>query len=95
MAVEVQANEERLRELRDERSAIEADAIDEASAGVALAEFEPVWEMLTPADRARVVALLIEKVEYDGAEGRVAITFRPHGIKTLADEPALTTGEER
>jgi hypothetical protein len=33
-----------------------------------------------------VVALLVERVEYDGAAGRVAVAFRPTGIKTLADE---------
>jgi hypothetical protein len=34
------------------------------------------------------VQLLVEKVEYDGADGSVSITFRPAGIRTLADELA-------
>jgi len=33
-------------------------------------------------------ALLAEKVDYDGRAGKVAITFHPPGIRTLADELA-------
>ena len=32
--------------------------------------------------------LLVERVDYDGAKGRVSITFHPTGIKTLAEELA-------
>jgi len=35
---------------------------------------------------ARVVQLLVERVDYDGTTGKVSITFHPSGIKTLADE---------
>jgi site-specific DNA recombinase len=45
-----------------------------------------VWDSLAPREQARLVQLLIEKVEYDGVNGRVAITFYPAGIRTLADE---------
>jgi hypothetical protein len=31
---------------------------------------------------------LVERVDYDGAQGKVTITFHPPGIKTLADELA-------
>jgi site-specific DNA recombinase len=50
----------------------------------ALAAFEPVWEQLSPKEQARVVRLLVSRVEYDGSGGSVAITFRPSGIKFLA-----------
>ena len=45
-----------------------------------------VWETLSPAEQARILHLLIERVDYDGPNGKVAITFHPTGIKTLADE---------
>jgi hypothetical protein len=44
------------------------------------------------------VQLLIEKVEFDGAKGSVAITFYPAGVKTLADElmaEQQTHGQEK
>jgi hypothetical protein len=37
---------------------------------------------------------LVERVDYDGANGNVSITFRPSGIKTLADELADRTKED-
>jgi site-specific DNA recombinase len=56
----------------------------EISTGVS--EFDAVWAALTPKEQARVLALLIERVDYDGKSGNVAITFHPTGIKTLASE---------
>jgi site-specific DNA recombinase len=53
---------------------------------LALTQFGPVWELMVPREQARLVQLLIEKVEYDGAKGSVALTFHPTGIKTLAAE---------
>jgi hypothetical protein len=35
-----------------------------------------------------VVGLLVERVEYDGAAGKVSIAFHATGIKTLARELA-------
>lgn len=48
--------------------------------------FDPVWDSLTLCEQARVVRLLVERVDYDGARGKVAVTFHPGGIKTLAAE---------
>ena len=36
--------------------------------------------------QARILHLLVERVDYNGPKGTVAITFHPTGIKTLADE---------
>ena len=33
-----------------------------------------------------MVQLLVERVEFDGGAGTVAVTFRPGGIKALAQE---------
>jgi len=67
-------------------AAIQAKAIDREEVSAALASFVPVWEQLSPREQERVVRLLVERVEYDGKAGEVAITFRPAGIKTLAIE---------
>ena len=53
-----------------------------------LAALDPMWEALSPPEQARIVELLVERVDYDGASGKVAITFDHSGIKTLADELA-------
>ena len=61
----------------------------------ALDLFDPVWQALTPHEQARVLGLLIERVDYDGAQGKVAITFQPTGIQTWADELAQQHQERR
>ncbi len=49
----------------------------------ALQDLEPIWSELFPQERARVFALLIERVEFDAEKGEVAITFRSDAPKTL------------
>jgi len=54
----------------------------------ALAAFDPVWEQLAPKEQARVIALLVDRIDYDGREGTVSVTFHPTGIAALAKEQA-------
>jgi site-specific DNA recombinase len=86
--------EGRVRKVREQIRAIHAQLIDEDAARLALSLVEPVWQTLAPAEQARVVHLLVERVDYDGAQGKVAITFHLPGIKSLADELARR-GKER
>lgn len=37
-------------------------------------------------ERVRVMQLLIERVVYDGENGKVSVNFRPAGIRALAFE---------
>jgi site-specific DNA recombinase len=61
-----------------------ATDIEEEEVASALEEFDAVWAALTPREQARVLALLIERVDHDGAAGAVEITFHPTGVKALA-----------
>jgi len=54
--------------------------------GEACSLFDPLWETLNAREQSRILHLLIERVDYDGPKGTVAITFHPTGIKTLAEE---------
>jgi site-specific DNA recombinase len=65
---------------------LKGEAIGRGEVSAALSAFEPVWEQLAPREQARVIQLLVERVAYDGAEGTVSVTFRPGGIKALANE---------
>ena len=51
-------------------------------------------ETLAPREQARVIGLLVERVEYDGAQGKIAIRFYPTAIKALAGEMARQTKEQ-
>ena len=81
--------------MREEVKAAAANLIPQEEAARALAAFDRVWGSLTPREQGRVIDLLVERVEYDGAQGTVAVTFRPTGIKTLADELAREQDEHQ
>ena len=83
---ELRAVERRQHEVHAELAALDTGAIDRDELRVALADLEPIWAELFPAERSRLLALLLEQVEYDGGKGEVEITFRPCGIQDLGGE---------
>ncbi|XHR30872.1 MAG: recombinase family protein [Chthoniobacteraceae bacterium] len=83
---QVRAGENRLAQIAVELSALGPQEIDEADVTAALGRFEEIAGMLTPAEKERLVHLLVERVVYDGKKSTVAITFRPTGIKTMSEE---------
>jgi site-specific DNA recombinase len=87
--------EARAARVREEAAAVRRRRIDDDDVALALSVFDPVWESLTPAEQARVVHLLVERVDYDGSKGKVTITFQPTGIKTLAEERAESGPKEK
>jgi SAM-dependent methyltransferase len=82
----VDRTERRATEIREELVAIERETVDEKDLAGALAQFDPVWDVLFPREKRRILRLLIERVEWDRAAGTIDIVFRPAGIKTLAAE---------
>jgi site-specific DNA recombinase len=87
--------EQRMARLRAQMEAARQERLDEAEAARALAGLDLSWEAMTPTEQARVVGLLVSRVDYDGAGGKVAITFHPLGLKTLAGELLGRDGEEQ
>jgi site-specific DNA recombinase len=79
-------NEQRHAEVQGELAEVEQQRVDERDVAAALAAFGPAWDALVPREQARLVALLVERVVYDGARGTVAVTFRPAGIRCLSAE---------
>jgi site-specific DNA recombinase len=47
---------------------------------------QPAWDELPAEQKAAVLRWLIEEVNYDGGKGKVAITFRPDGLRALSNE---------
>ena len=86
--------EGRVQKVREQIHAVHHTLLKDDDAQLALSVFDPVWGALTPREQGRVVRLLIEQVDYDGAKGKVAIAFRAAGIKTLARELAEQRNEE-
>ncbi len=82
----IRVAEQRATEVGVEIAVLGRDLVDEGEVRAALSMFAPVWETLSPREQARIVRLLVERVDYDGGKGTIAVTFRPSGIKTLAGE---------
>jgi hypothetical protein len=45
---------------------------------------QPAWDRLSASIQAEVLHQLVQRIAYDGAAGKVQITFQPHGIQALA-----------
>ncbi len=56
-----------------------------------IAEFAPLWEELFPTEQARIVRLLVARV--DVAEDHIAVRLRAEGLQTLVEQ--LRATEER
>jgi hypothetical protein len=60
----------------------------------ALENFVALWSGLTPERQARVLRQLIERVDYDGAAGKLAITLRSVGTSAIASELNAETTDD-
>lgn len=67
--------EERLTEIKREIADLERECVADGDIVAALAQFEPLWDSLSPREQARIIELLIERVAYDGAEGKIADAY--------------------
>lgn len=84
----IRSAERRLTEIDNELISLDGKLVADEVVSKALAEFDQLWEALVPREQARVLELLVERVEYDGEHGNVALTFHPCGIKSLTQELA-------
>jgi len=65
--------------------------ITDVDAREALTRLDPLWDELFPAEQARIVALLVERVDI-GIEG-MKVRLRMDGLAALAREMTTVTGE--
>jgi site-specific DNA recombinase len=87
--------EQRLARLRGQMESWQQECLDEAAATEALSALVPAWEAMSPAEQARVLRLLVSRVDYDSQQGKASIIFQPLGLKTLAGEMLGRNQEER
>ena len=50
--------------------------------------FDAMWDKLRPAEKARLIHLLVQCIEYDGENGQISITYYPGGLKEFAEKEA-------
>ncbi len=81
--------EARLAETGDELAFLRATEVDRRDLTRSLAVFDKVWRCLLPREQERVIGLLVERIDFDASRESVAITFKPTGIRALADDVAM------
>ncbi len=81
--------ERRLSEIDNELTTLRTNQVDESEVTRLLANFHQTWDALAPRDQARVLELLIERIDYLGKEGQISLTFRPSGIQTLTQKTVV------
>jgi len=75
----------RAKAVRDELAGLKASAVSEDDLRRAIESFAPVWAELFPAERARLIRLLVERVTLDAHSGDTEIRFHASGIAELAN----------
>jgi len=60
--------EGRMQKGREQIQMVQQQLLDEEETAVAVSVFDSVWEALTPREQARVIGLLVERVDYDGSK---------------------------
>lgn len=77
--------ETRLVEIRKRLTDIAAEKITAEEVDRAFADFESLWNTLSPGEQHELLALLVARVAFDVHKGTLAITFHSAGIKSLAN----------
>jgi len=86
---QIRTVENRILAIREQVIVIQKNAVDEDDLTRSLSVFDPVWESLSPREQTRIIKLLVERVKYDGRDGKVTVTFRSPGVKALCNEAQI------
>jgi site-specific DNA recombinase len=93
VTVELASTTSRLASLTRQLSDVRGQTIDADDLTTVVAQFDPIWDVLLPRERVRIVRLLVQQVDYDGETGTLGITFHPSGIKALVGDVAEKTND--
>jgi hypothetical protein len=66
---------------------------DERSCTQASSPFHAAWEGLALEEHIRILRQVVERVDYDGARGKVSLRYREPGLQALVDEWAQRSRE--
>ncbi|MFM8571259.1 MAG: recombinase family protein [Pirellula sp.] len=84
----IASNEQLLRETRDRQEELDSQQISHQEVLDAFRDFGKIWNVLSAYERAKIVSLLVARVEFDVSDSTVSISFHPSAIKSLAEGAA-------
>ncbi|HTF55981.1 MAG TPA: recombinase family protein [Planctomycetota bacterium] len=85
----------RLAEIDAESQRLAGIKVDPIETKSALATFDPVWDLLEPREKERLVRLVVERVDYNGVAGEIGLHFHPLGLQSLVAEDGVATKLKR
>ena len=77
--------ESRIAELQNEIAERQQEQLAPEDIDAAFTDFGTIWDALSPREQARLLSLLVARVEFDVNESTVEVSFHPAGIKALAE----------
>ncbi len=80
---ELQKAESGLEDTNREIVAMEQRAISRDELTGAFESFDPMWDQMRLDERARLIHLLVQSVEYDGKAGEISIVYHPGGLAAI------------
>jgi site-specific DNA recombinase len=84
----IASNEQQRRETRDRQAELDSQQISHQEVLDAFRDFGKIWNVLSAYERAKIVSLLVARVEFDVSDSTVSISFHPSAIKSLAEGAA-------
>ena len=86
--VEQRADEaaQRITTVQKEIDALATEQLDDGALRNVLLAFDPVWDELGAAEKARVLSLLLEQITFDCRTQNVTMAFRASGVRDLEEE---------
>lgn len=54
--------------------------VDDIDVATILREFDGLWRSMSTDERIRILGLLIERIDHDGTDSSVTISFREAGL---------------
>ena len=76
--------ERQLADLTKQIEAAEREQLEPEDVATAFADFDNVWNSLSPREQSQVLAMLVARVEFNAEDSTVAVTFHSSGIRSLA-----------
>jgi len=81
--------EREIQQIDDKIAGLHARMVEPDELAGAVEAFDPVWESLSPTEKAKLVHLLVDRVEYDAEDESISISYHSTGIHSLIEENTL------
>src|SRR5262249_62262087 len=77
----------RMTETQVQALTLQQPALELEQAAQALMVLEQAFEELSVIEQARLIRLMVQRVDYDGGQSKLALTLDPAGLVAVLEEP--------